>query len=103
MLLPAARQECLQRALDRAGTGASNCIADVGPGLCPVELGGPPHESSAVVRLVLPAVAAPGSLQPDVLTDDGAMALFLSGLRGARFQTHHMRVACLDAGHRNGD
>src|ERR1700712_4851944 len=56
-LLLVARQEGLERPLDRARTGTDYGLATIGPGLGALEPGAAPHETAAVFRLIFPAAA----------------------------------------------
>src|SRR5215217_3658807 len=73
-LLLAARQEWLERPLDRARAGTDCGLAAVGPGLRARELGAAPHEVTAVLRLVLSSSAFPAALKIDFLAVDRAGA-----------------------------
>src|SRR5215216_3553341 len=102
-LLLAARQEWLERPLDRARAGTDCGLAAVGPGLRALELGAAPHEAAAVCRLVLPATAFPAALKIDFLAVDRPGALLGSGFDGGVAQPHHMIVAHRPTGNRDLD
>src|SRR5215217_1721886 len=102
-LLLAARQEWLERPLDRARAGTDCGLAAVAPGLRTLELGAAPHEAAAVLRLVLSAAAFPAALKIDFLAVDRAGALLGRGFDGGVAQPHHMIVTHSTAGNRDLD
>src|SRR6187551_2500844 len=102
-LLLVARQECLQRPLDRARADTGYGLAAVGPGLRALELGAAPHEAAAVCRLVLSAAAFPTALKIDFLTVDRPSALLGRGFDGGVAQPHHMIVTHSATGNRDFD
>ena len=58
-LLLFARQKNPEWPLDRAGARAREALAAVRPGLRPLEVGVPPHECAAVLRLILTIARLP--------------------------------------------
>src|SRR5215510_15507307 len=81
-LFSVALQERPQRPLDDAVTGTACGFAAVVPGLCSSETRVAPHEGPVVLCFELAVAAFPGSLETDVVSIEGAAALFARRLRG---------------------